>query len=147
MEGDQRNFVKVIVETDEANPTTIAEIASNKVNVADGYRVRLMPGRDQKMNKKEFLDTELGRSLKRCIQEWDKAIIRRGSTRYFDQWDSICVQCRKKWEVFKMTLEQFYGVSYHFIRTNEYFGLVTEDELDWLIKVERKLTDGLPEGS
>lgn len=37
-----------------------------------------------------------------------------------------------------MVLMQFYGVEYHFTRTNKYFGLVTEDESDWLIRYDRE---------
>ena len=35
--------IKIVVETDEENPITIAEITSEEVNIADGYRVRLTP--------------------------------------------------------------------------------------------------------
>lgn len=37
-----------------------------------------------------------------------------------------------------MAVKQFYGVEYHFTRTDEYYGIVTADEKDWLYKVERK---------
>ena len=40
-------------------------------------------------------------------------------------------------EVYKMAIKYFCGIEYHFTRTDEYFGLVTEDETDWLIKIER----------
>lgn len=36
-----------------------------------------------------------------------------------------------------MILRQFYGMEFHFTRTDEYFGIVTEDETVWLMKVER----------
>lgn len=38
---------KITVETDEENPVTIAEITFDKINIADGYRVRLTPKYDQ----------------------------------------------------------------------------------------------------
>lgn len=38
-----KDYTKIVVETDEENPTTIAEITEEAVNVADGYRVRLTP--------------------------------------------------------------------------------------------------------
>lgn len=42
-----REYTRVIVETEEENPTTIAEITSEEVKIADGYRVRLIPVYDQ----------------------------------------------------------------------------------------------------
>jgi len=36
-----------------------------------------------------------------------------------------------------MVIKQFYGIEYDFTRTDEYFGIVTEDETDWLFKIER----------
>ena len=36
-------YTRVIVETDEENPTTIATVTKSDVDVADGYRVRLTP--------------------------------------------------------------------------------------------------------
>lgn len=39
-----------------------------------------------------------------------------------------------------MVLMQFYGVEYFFTRTDSYFGLVTEDESNWLIRYDREET-------
>ena len=36
-------------------------------------------------------------------------------------------------------MRQFYNIEYHFSRTDEYFGVCTEDETDWLFKVEREV--------
>lgn len=38
-----KDYAKIVVETDEENPITIAEITSDEINTADGYRVRLTP--------------------------------------------------------------------------------------------------------
>ncbi len=38
---------KITIETDEENPTTIAEITLGEINTADGYRVRLTPKEDR----------------------------------------------------------------------------------------------------
>ena len=46
--------------------------------------------------------------------------------------------CQAQWEVYQMALRQFYGIECHLTRTDEYFGVVTEDESDWLFKVERQ---------
>lgn len=39
--------------------------------------------------------------------------------------------------VHKMWIKELYGVDYIFTRTDSYFGLVTEDESDWLIKINK----------
>ena len=39
-------YTKIVVETDEKNPVTIAVIQSNFVDTTDGYRVRLTPKYD-----------------------------------------------------------------------------------------------------
>ena len=36
-------YTKIVVETDEKNPVTIAVIQSNFVDTTEGYRVRLTP--------------------------------------------------------------------------------------------------------
>ena len=39
-------YTKIVVETDEENPVTIAVIQSNSVDTIKGYRVRLTPKYD-----------------------------------------------------------------------------------------------------
>ena len=85
----------------------------------------------RKMNKENFLKSELGSHMKGCVTAWDN-------------WVSMgekkaATWCQAQWEVYQMAIKQFYGVEYHFTRTDEYFGVVTEDESDWLFKVERSL--------
>lgn len=84
----------------------------------------------KKMNKDRFLKTELGSGLKECITAWDKWI-KEGD-------DRAAVWCQAQWEVYKMAVQQIYGIEYCFTRTDEYFGVVTEDESDWLFKIDRK---------
>lgn len=43
MNQSLERYAKVIVETDEENPIPIATITDGAVEVADGYRVRLIP--------------------------------------------------------------------------------------------------------
>lgn len=38
-----KDYAKIVVETDEENPTIIAVITSENIEAADGYRVRLVP--------------------------------------------------------------------------------------------------------
>ena len=84
-----------------------------------------------KFNKQKFLITELGGSLQECITAWDK---------WLEIGDrKAALWCQAQWEVYKMALRQFYGIEYFFTRTDEYFGVCTEDETDWLFKVEREL--------
>lgn len=102
-----------------------------------------------KLNKEKFLKTELGESLNNCIWSWDAALMGRederqavalgDSVREYKNFDHICDLCQAQWEIFQLAIKQFYGVEYHFSRTDEYFGLVTEDETDWLLKVEREI--------
>lgn len=42
-DNNLKEYTKIVVETDEENPTTIATVTSEDVSVADGYRVRLTP--------------------------------------------------------------------------------------------------------
>ena len=86
-----------------------------------------------KLNKEKFLKSELGRNLDECVKSWDFAI--RGGKRT----KSLADWCQAQWEVYQMALKQFYGIEYHFTRTDKYFGVCTEDEADWLFKVEREV--------
>ncbi len=96
-----------------------------------------------KMNKEKFLKTELGSSMKECVTAWDKwltelrkfSIGNLGSE--YREMRKAADWCQAQFEVYQMAVKQFYGIEYHFSRTDEYFGLVTEDETDWLFKVER----------
>lgn len=38
-----RGWTRIIVETDEENPVTVATITADETDVADGYRVRFRP--------------------------------------------------------------------------------------------------------
>ena len=92
-------------------------------------------------NKERFMSSELGCSLDSCIRLLDNSLNQLsgypyGSTIY--TYEKKCVErCFAQWDVYKMAIKQFYGIEYNFTRTDEYFGLVTEDETDWLIKIER----------
>lgn len=82
-----------------------------------------------KMNVKKFLKTEFGAELENCIKCWDFYL----ETGELDSAKS----CQAQWEVYQMAVKQFYGIEYHFTRTDEYYGIVTEDYENWLFKVER----------
>lgn len=41
-----KDYIKIIVETDEKNPVIIATITAKEIEPADGYRIRLTPDYD-----------------------------------------------------------------------------------------------------
>ena len=94
------------------------------------------------LNKEDFLKTELGASLDECIKAWDIALQDKKKywyeTEEYRKSEKTANWCQAQWEVYKLMIKQFYGIEYNFTRTNEYFGLVTEDETDWLIKINRQ---------
>lgn len=94
-----------------------------------------------KMNKAKFLKTELGGTLKDCITSWDTALSNCRKYGYkteeYKRERKVADWCQAQWEVYKMAIRQFYGIEYCFSRTDEYYGIVTEDETDWLFKIER----------
>lgn len=99
----------------------------------------------EKFDKEEFLKTDFGAELEETVHCWDDAINRRKKARCHPYdgvglayWAETCHSCRDKWEVFKLAIEQFFGITYNFTRTDEYYGLVTENKKDWLLKVDRE---------
>ena len=97
-----------------------------------------------KLNKEKFLKTELGGSMIECVTAWDKWLT---ELRKFNICDinseyretrKAADWCQAQWEVYQMAVKQFYNIEYHFSRTDEYFGICTEDETDWLFRVERQ---------
>lgn len=43
VDNSLKDYTRIVVETDDENPTTIAEITADDINSADGFRVRLTP--------------------------------------------------------------------------------------------------------
>ena len=95
-----------------------------------------------KMNKEKFLKTELGGSLQECITSWDIALDICSKRRYkeddYKRERKVADWCQAQWEVYQLAIKQFYGIEYHFTRTDEYYGVVTEGETDWLFKIMRR---------
>lgn len=100
------------------------------------------------MNKELFLKTEFGAELENCIKVWDNALeevrrCARGNTKGdskglgYAYWNNTCTWCQAQWEVYQLALRHFYKLEYQFSRTDECYGLVTEDGTDWLIKFDR----------
>lgn len=95
-----------------------------------------------KLDKEKFLRTELGSSMAECVKAWDHALEEQYQNDYISEEYRRGMQralwCQAQWEVYKMAVWQFFGIKYCFSRTDDYFGICTEDEGDWLIKVERE---------
>ena len=68
--------------------------------------------------------------MTKCIDDWDLCL----DTKDY----SSAELYQKQWEVYQMAIEQFYGIEYHFTRTDEYYGIVTGDYKDWFYKVEKR---------
>lgn len=94
-----------------------------------------------KFDKERLLRTEFGREMCDCAKAWDRALVKMwdpGSD-VGDQraamYDASWHQAR--WGVFQLALREFFGVVYHFDRTDEHFGIVSGDGTDWLYRVDR----------
>lgn len=84
-----------------------------------------------KMNKEKFLKTEFGESLEETITALDFYL---RETNIEPRLQNDIDKLFAEWRVYQLALKQFYGVEYNFSRTDDYFGLCTADETDWLIQ-------------
>lgn len=97
-----------------------------------------------KLVKARFERTEFGRQMVETVKAIDFYLKERSHT---SQWgepekykrlskniDRLFAQ----FEIFKLAVKQFYGVEYHFTRTDDYFGCCTEDGEDFLFRFERE---------
>lgn len=93
-----------------------------------------------KMNKKKFLNTEFGAELKGNIKALNyylneiKRISQFENLEDYQALDKDIQTLFSKWYVFQLAIKQFYEIEYHFTRTNEYYGICTNDEEDFLFK-------------
>lgn len=92
-----------------------------------------------KLNKEKFLKSELGGNLQECVTAWDhwltelrKFNIDTVGQKYRETRKAADL-CQAQFEVFQTVMRQFYNIEYHFSRTDEYFGVCTEDETDALV--------------
>lgn len=97
-----------------------------------------------KLVKERFLKTEFGGEMEDVVKAIDFYLKEQAATsewREPEKYQSLQKDIDilfAKWEVFKLAVKQFYGIEYHFTRTDEYFGCCTEDESDYLFKFERE---------
>ncbi len=89
-----------------------------------------------KMNKQTFMKTEFGIEMEKVIRKWDETLEIPDRDRKTEVMKKL-VWYQAQWEVYKLALKQFYGKEYFFSRTEEYFGICTEDESDWMIRIDR----------
>ena len=87
--------------------------------------------------KKQFLASEFGKELVSMINAWDQALEKDRTTGEDKEILKTLAWCQAQWEVYRAAIKHFYGVEYHFTRTDEYYGLCTEDESNWLMRVKR----------
>ena len=93
------------------------------------------------LKKREFLKSELGELLDDCIFGLDTMLTEKsryqvGSTEYDNAYEAV-ERLLAQWEVFRVAIKQFYGIEYNFARNDEYFGVVNNDETDFLIRYDR----------
>lgn len=91
-----------------------------------------------KLNKEKFLKTEFGMELTCMITAWDQNLEKNRRTEENKEILNALIWCQAQWEVYRMAIRHCYGVEYHFTRTDEYYGICTEDENNWLMKVTRE---------
>lgn len=91
------------------------------------------------MNKEKFLKTEFGSELEeniRALNYYLNEIRRTSQLEFPEEYRKLNNDIQylfAKWHVFQLALRQFYGIEYSFTRTNEYYGICTEEE-DFLFK-------------
>ena len=90
----------------------------------------------------DFLQTEFGSTLCETITALDFWLCEKGTTSQCsepDKYNQLQTDIDKlfaQWEVYKLALKQFYGIDYHFNRTDAYYGICDNDEV-YLFKVLR----------
>ena len=95
------------------------------------------------MNTTEFFKTEFGAELECTVKALDinleeKAKISYADTTELKKKQETINELFARLDVYKQGLRTFYNLDVCFTRTDEYFGLCTEDESFYLMKVERE---------
>lgn len=81
----------------------------------------------------DFMASSAGEELKETIRSWDRVL--KEADNEERGWKSAV--CAAEWNGFKEVLKYISGIEFFFSRTDEYFGICTEDEAIWLFKEER----------
>lgn len=97
-----------------------------------------------KLNKENFLKTELGAGLKNTIEALDVYLEDKSKLSQWQDQDKYNALQKDidllfaEWRVYQLAVKQFFGIEYHFSRADDYFGLCTKDETDWLFMEAHK---------
>lgn len=95
-----------------------------------------------KMNEKSFFKTEFGAELECTVKALDVALEEKAKHETFsEEWrkeQKVIDKLFARLDVYKQGLRTFYNLDVCFTRTDEYFGLCTEDESYYLMKVYRE---------
>ncbi len=98
----------------------------------------------KQMSKEEFLHSRIGKELKDCIANLDEAKTKAKKCKAINDTTGFMIArdcagaCWEQWKIFQMVTHELTSLYYQFVRTDEYYGLATEDESDWLFKVNRE---------
>lgn len=96
------------------------------------------------MTREEILKTEFGIKLTTLVKELDMAIQQRAELNIWvdlERAKGLDREIKKmlaKLEIFELGLKSFAGLELNFTRTDEYYGLCSEDESYFLIREERR---------
>ena len=96
-----------------------------------------------KLYKDKFLLSEFGSELTSTVCAIDFYLNEKSKLSYFENPNTYkklenCISTLfAQWEVYKLALKCFYGIEYHFTRTDKYFGIVTRSQDEWLFKKNR----------
>ncbi len=97
-----------------------------------------------KLVKEKFVKTEFGGQMVETVKAIDFYLEEKSHTSQWQEPEKY-KRLRKdidrlfaQFEIFKLAVKQFYGVEYHFTRTDDYFGCCTNDGEDFLFRFERE---------
>ena len=97
-----------------------------------------------KLVKARFERTEFGGQMVETVKAIDFYLEEKSHTSQWQEPEKYkrlskdIDQLFAQFEIFKLAVKQFYGVEYHFTRTDDYFGCCTNDGEDFLFRFERE---------
>lgn len=101
-----------------------------------------------KLVKARFERTEFGGQMVETVKALDFYLEEKSHTSQwqepekYEELNKDIDRLFAQFEIFRLAVKQFYGVEYHFTRTDDYFGCCTEDGEDFLFRFEREKKSG-----
>lgn len=101
-----------------------------------------------KLVKARFEKTEFGGQMVETVKAIDFYLEERSHTSQWrepEKYEGLTKDIDRlfaQFEIFKLAVKQFYGVEYHFTRTDDYFGCCTNNGEDFLFRFEREKKSG-----